>query len=65
MDRRKLLKSLSGGAFAVWGESLLGPNVFAQASQTTTTTAPTAPKTPPTPPTAPSTTSADTPTPDT
>lgn len=50
MDRRKLLKSLSGGAFAVWGESLLGPNVFAQASKTTTTTT-TAPKTPPTPPT--------------
>lgn len=62
MDRRKLLKSLSGGAVAVWGESLLGPNVFAQASKTTTTTAPTAPKTPPT---TPSPTSADTTTPDT
>jgi hypothetical protein len=55
MDRRKLLKSLSGGAFAIWGGSLLGPSVFAQASKTTTTTtnttAPTAPKVPPTTPT--------------
>jgi hypothetical protein len=60
MDRRKLLKSLSGGAFAIWGGSLLGPNVFAQASKTTTTTP--APKTPPTTPT---TTPADTSTGDT
>jgi hypothetical protein len=41
MNRRKLIKSLSGGTFAIWGGSLLGPNAFAQAQKTTTTTTPT------------------------
>jgi hypothetical protein len=38
MNRRKLIKSLSGGAVALWGGSLLDARGFAQTKTTTTTT---------------------------